>query len=126
VNWLSPTKVRTMIFGGTDQTLVWDDLNPQQRVSIFDRKIDLGSDPNEVVQRSRVSYRIGDVTSPALPDKEALSAVVDELVAGVRGEAEPVTDGISGLRVLQILDASDKSLNSGGASIDVTLAERES
>ncbi len=125
VNWLSPTKVRTMIIGGTDQTLVWDDLNPQQRVSIYDRKIDLGKDLDEVVHRSRVSYRIGDVRSPALPDKEALSAVMDELVTAVRGERDPVTDGVSGLRVLQILEASDKSLGSGSAVVDVTLAERE-
>lgn len=123
VNWLSPTKVRTMIIGGTDRTLVWDDLNPTQRISIFDRGVDLGSAADDVVHRSRISYRIGDVTSPALPDTEALSAVIDELVAAVRGEREPRTGGTSGLRVLQILEASDKSLRTGGVSVDVMLAE---
>lgn len=121
VNWLSPTKVRTMIIGGSDRTLVWDDLNPNQRLSIFDRGVDLETADDETLRRSRVSYRIGDVTSPALPDNEALAAVIDELVAAVRGERLPRTDGTSGLRVLQILEASDRSLRSGGTSVNVDL-----
>jgi predicted dehydrogenase len=128
VNWLSPTKVRTMIIGGSKRTLVWDDLNPTQRISIYDRGIDLGRDAtnnNELRHRSQVSYRIGDILSPALRDTEALSGVIDELVAGVRGERRPITDGASGLRVLQILEASTKSLRSGGVNIDVSLSTKE-
>ncbi len=123
VNWLSPTKVRTMIIGGTKRTLVWDDLNPTQRISIFDRGVDLalGGD-EELRHRSQVSYRIGDVVSPALRDTEALAGVIDELVAGVRGERRPRTDGAAGLRVLQILEASDQSLARGGVNIDVSLS----
>lgn len=123
VNWLSPTKVRTMIIGGTQRTLVWDDLNPTQRISIFDRGVDLGAvADNELRHRSQVSYRIGDVVSPALRDTEALVGVIDEMVAGVRGERVPRTDGAAGLRVLQILEASTASLDAGGISIPVSLS----
>jgi predicted dehydrogenase len=126
VNWLSPTKVRTMIIGGSKRTLVWDDLNPTQRISIFDRGIDLGKDADqELRHRSQVSYRIGDVVSPALRDTEALAGVIDEMVAGVRGERTPRTDGAAGLRVLQILEASTASLDAGGLSIPVSLANKE-
>lgn len=122
VNWLSPTKVRTMIIGGSQHTLVFDDLNPAQRISIFDRSVDLGFDVDtELRHRSQVSYRIGDMVAPALRDTEALGGVINELVAGIRGERQPITDGQSGLRVLQILEASTESLRSAGATIDLPL-----
>jgi predicted dehydrogenase len=120
VNWLSPTKIRTMIIGGSRRTLVWDDLNPAQRIAVYDRSVDLGANADrELRQRSQVSYRIGDMVAPALRDTEALGAVISELVAGIRGTRRPVTDGSAGLRVLQALEASDESLATGGVSIDL-------
>src|SRR3954453_5453898 len=119
VNWLSPTKIRTMIIGGSRRTLVFDDLNPSQRIAIYDRSVDLTRDADsELRHRSQISYRIGDMIAPALRDAEALGGVISELVAGIRGEREPITDGASGLRVLQILEAADRSLVSDGSSID--------
>jgi hypothetical protein len=87
---------------------------------IFDRSVDLGIDTDtELRHRSQVSYRIGDMVAPALRDTEALGGVISELVAGIRGERQPITDGQSGLRVLQILEASTESLRTGGATIDL-------
>ena len=72
VNWLSPIKVRTMTIGGSNRTLVWDDLNPSQRISIYDRGVDL-ADPSQLDADDRrqaiVSYRSGDMVAPALPEK---------------------------------------------------------
>ncbi len=85
VNWLSPTKIRQMVIGGSRRTLVWDDLNPQQRLSVFDRGVDLartsvgGSDR----AASTVSYRLGDTWSPALPEREALGSMVGEFAAAI-------------------------------------------
>jgi predicted dehydrogenase len=124
VNWLSPTKVRTMVIGGSERTLVWDDLNPTQRISIFDRGIEIDGSDDEQVHRNRVSYRVGDVTSPALADTEALAGVITSMAAAVCGEADAPTDGMSGLRVLQTLEAADRSLRSGGVSLPVVLAGR--
>ena len=121
VNWLSPTKIRTMVIGGTRRTLVFDDLNPQQRLSIYDRGVDLSTagDSAEQTWAARVSYRLGDMVAPALPEREALGAVVTEFAAAIREGRPPRTDGRSGLRVLEVLEAATRSLATGGALLPV-------
>lgn len=126
VNWLSPTKIRQMVIGGTRRTLVWDDLNPQQRLSIYDRGVDLqnqllgsaDADP----AASRISYRLGDTWAPALPEREALGAVVGEFAAAIRDGREALTSGASGLRVLSVLEAANHSLEQSGAPAAVLAA----
>lgn len=117
VNWLSPTKIRQMVLGGSRRTLVWDDLNPQQRVAVFDRGVDLATQAKDAERReaATVSYRLGDVTVPALPEREALSAMVAEFAGAIRVRRSPLTDGAAGLRVLAVLDAVSNSLVVGGA-----------
>jgi predicted dehydrogenase len=112
VNWLSPTKIRQMIIGGTKRTLVWDDLNPQQRVSIYDRGVDLSlqSVDGDVRRESTISYRLGDTWSPALPEHEALGAMATEFALSIRENRPSRTDGESGLRVLAVLEAATRSL----------------
>jgi predicted dehydrogenase len=120
VNWLSPTKVRTMIVGGSRRTLIWDDLNPAQRVSIYDRGVDwIDHGDLDQHRRSQVAYRLGDMVAPALRDDEPLARVVGELAAAARGELEPVTSARSGLRVLQVLEAASESLRRGGIAVAV-------
>jgi predicted dehydrogenase len=117
VNWLSPTKIRQIVIGGSRRTLVWDDLNPQQRVSVFDRGVDLTTQAKDARQReaATVSYRLGDITVPALKEREALSVMVDEFASAIRERRAPLTDGAAGLRVLSVLDAVSESLLTGGA-----------
>ncbi|MBV8162024.1 MAG: hypothetical protein JO265_13970 [Acidimicrobiia bacterium] len=115
VNWLSPTKIRTTIIAGSRRTLVWDDLNPSQRLSIFDRGVDLHVPADTEAKREiLVSYRSGEMVAPALPEAEALGAVVAEFAGAVRDRRAPLTDGRSGLRVLKMLDAAERSLADGG------------
>ena len=115
VNWLSPTKLRTTVIGGSRRTVVWDDLNPSQRVSIFDRGIDV-VDPSNSEERRRalVSYRTGEMVAPALPETEALQGVIREFVTAIRQQRPPLTDGESGVRVLRILEAAGQSLSEDG------------
>ena len=112
VNWLSPTKIRQMVIGGSRRTLVWDDLNPQQRVSIHDRGVDLGTQAADAERRAAVtvSYRMGDITVPALPETEALSSMAAEFGAAIDQGRAPRTDGRAGLRVLSVLEAVSASL----------------
>jgi len=112
VNWLSPTKIRQMIIGGTKRTLVWDDLNPQQRVSVYDRGVDLSLQTPDGDERraSTISYRLGDTWSPALPEHEALGAMATEFARSIREKRHSRTDGESGLRVLAVLEAATRSL----------------
>ncbi|GAA3579319.1 Gfo/Idh/MocA family oxidoreductase [Microlunatus spumicola] len=116
VNWLSPTKIRQMVIGGSRRTLVWDDMNPAQRISIHDRGVDLRTQAADAVQREAVtvSYRMGDVVVPALKEGEALAGVATEFAAAIEAGRAPQTDGRSGLRVLSVLEAASASLASGG------------
>jgi predicted dehydrogenase len=115
VNWLSPTKIRTMVVAGSRRTLVWDDLNPGQRLSVFDRGVDLHVPSDAEAKRELlVSYRTGEMVAPALHEGEALLGSVNEFAAAVREGRAPLTDGRSGLRVLRMLDAAGRSLADGG------------
>ncbi|MBD7958559.1 Gfo/Idh/MocA family oxidoreductase [Microbacterium sp. Sa4CUA7] len=128
VNWLSPTKIRQMVIGGTKRTLVWDDLNPQQRLSVYDRGVDIEhlSKPTSAEARAaNISYRLGDTWAPALPEREALGGVVTELAAAIREGRPARTSGAAGLRVLSVLDAAAASLAGAGAPQPVAVALEE-
>jgi predicted dehydrogenase len=113
VNWLSPTKIRQMVVGGSKRTLVWDDLSPQQRLTVYDRGVDLGQ-PVPDKTTANISYRLGDAWAPALPEKEALGVMVAEFAAAIREGRAPRTDGHAGLRVLDVLESASLSLADGG------------
>lgn len=115
VNWLSPTKIRQMVVGGSKRTLVWDDLNPNQRLTVYDRGVDLGElSPGGRKAAANISYRLGDAWSPALPEREALGQMVGELAGAIREGRTARTDGLAGLRVLTVLEACSRSLADGG------------
>ncbi len=120
VNWLSPVKVRTTLIGGSKRTLVWDDLNPTQRVSVYDRGVDVAG-PDELGAEERrdmlISYRTGDMVAPGLTEREALGSMVEEYAAAIRTGRPPLTDGHSGLRVLEVLEGASRSLAAGGAFV---------
>ena len=113
VNWLSPTKIRQFVLGGTKRTLVWDDLQPQQRLTVYDRGVDLGRVDADK-DRVNVAYRLGDAWAPALPDREALGTMVGEFAAAIREHRPARTDGHAGVRVLDVLEATSLSLADGG------------
>ncbi|MDQ1395386.1 MAG: hypothetical protein QOG64_645 [Acidimicrobiaceae bacterium] len=122
VNWLSPTKLRTTIIGGSRRTLVWDDLNPSQRLSVFDRGVE-ATDPSDSEERRQtlISYRTGEMVAPALPEAEALRAVVSEFIAAIRESRPPLTDGHAGLRVLRVLEAAGTSMSDGGQLVPLAV-----
>lgn len=120
LNWLSPTKIRTTMIGGSKRALLWDDLNPLQRVTVFDRGVDLlPAEEADAADRQQafVSYRTGDLVSPALAEREALRGVVEEFADSICTGRPPLTDGLSGLRVLDILEAATRSIELQGAPV---------
>jgi predicted dehydrogenase len=123
VNWLSPTKIRQMVLAGTRRTLVWDDLNPQQRLSVYDRGVDLATQSVAGTDRTAatVSYRLGDMHAPSLPEREALGAMVEEFAASITEGRAPRTPGEAGVRVLQVLDTASRSLAAYGATVPLSL-----
>jgi predicted dehydrogenase len=123
VNWLSPTKIRTAVFGGSRRTIVWDDTNPAARLAVHDRGVDTlhaGSVPDDTRRQALVSYRTGDTLIPALPEQEALMSVMAEFSGAIRDGRPALTDGQAGLRVLRLLEAASRSVDSGGARIPLT------
>jgi len=118
VNWLSPTKMRRTIIGGSDAMIVWDDLNPSERVCIYDRSVSLEPPLTSDRRRdARISYRLGDMVAPALPEEEALSVVVEEFRSAIVQRRPPLTSGEAGLRLLRVLEAITASLDSGGGLV---------
>jgi predicted dehydrogenase len=118
VNWLSPTKIRQTVVSGSKRMALWDDLKVGSRLALFDRGVDVTPVNDGEEKRSRmVSYRTGDVVMPALPETEALGDVIAEFADAIMEERSALTDGESGLRILRVLEAAHKSLDSGGTAI---------
>jgi len=118
VNWLSPTKMRRTIIGGSDGMIVLDDLNPSERVSVYDKSVSLEAPATADLRRdARISYRLGDMVSPALPEEEALSVVIEEFRSAVVEQRPPITAGDAGLRLLKVLEMVTTSLDNGGRLI---------
>ena len=128
VNWLSPTKIRTTLFGGSRRTIVWDDMNPVARVMIHDRGVDCSAgsymEPDERRQ-SLISYRLGDMHAPALPEREALRNVMAEFAGAIIEERQPLTDAAFGVKVLEWLEAATLSAGNNGARVAVGNWEAE-
>ncbi|WP_283139107.1 Gfo/Idh/MocA family protein [Rhizohabitans arisaemae] len=118
VNWLSPTKIRTTVIGGSRRTIVWDDVNPSQRLAVYDRGVDRAETLDERRQ-TLISYRLGDVLVPALPEREALRTMMAEFASAIAEQRPPLTDGRSGLRVLALLEAAVASMELGGARVEI-------
>jgi predicted dehydrogenase len=121
LNWLSPTKIRTTMVGGSDKMVVWDDLQPAQRVSVFESGVDLGEVELSAGEKRRrsVSYRIGSMVAPALREREALLGVLEDWAGAIRTGRPPMTDGHAGLRVLSVLEAARASLADGSAPVSL-------
>ena len=120
VNWLSPIKIRTMVIGGSQRTVVWDDMNPSQRLSVYDRGVDRSpSQELNVDDRKQmsISYRTGDMVAPALREQEALRMMMAEFAAAILEGRSAATDGLAGLRVMSVLEAAAQSLRLDGAFV---------
>ncbi len=118
VNWLSPVKVRHFIIGGSRKSIVYDDLDPAEKVKVYDRGITVNG---EIEDRRGVlvSYRTGDVWSPHIPHTEPLAQMVSHFAECIRENKSPVTDGQAGLRVVKILEAAQRSIKAQGGRITI-------
>jgi len=117
VNWLSPVKVRTTLIGGEKRMLVWNDLEADEKLKIYDKGVDITS--REGVYQMLVSYRSGDMWSPQLEQVEALRQEMAYFVDCVNTGEEPFNNGIAGLRVVKMLEAASESLKQRGALVRV-------
>jgi predicted dehydrogenase len=108
VNWLSPVKVRTTLVGGQKKMLVWNDLDPAEKIRVYDKGADVKTELG--VHKLLVSYRSGDMWAPKVEELEALQLETRYFLDCVKNGTKPFNDGQAGLRVVRILEAAELSL----------------
>ena len=108
VNWLSPVKVRTTLVGGQKKMLVWNDLDPAEKVRVYDKGADVKTEQG--VHQLLVSYRSGDMWAPKVEELEALQLETRYFLDCIKDGTKPFNDGQTGLRVVRILEAAEQSL----------------
>lgn len=112
VNWLSPLKMRTTLLSGQKKMLVWNDLEPDEKIKVYDKGIEVTD--KEGVYKLLVSYRSGDMWAPKIEQVEALRTEAEYFVECIQGNEVPFNDGHAGLRVVRMLEAADRSLRGRG------------
>ena len=113
VNWLAPVKVRRTLIGGSRKMIVYDDLEPSEKIKVYDCGVTVDSDPEEAYN-TRIGYRMGDMWAPQLDRTEPLSREVGEFIRCIERGERPVADGRAGLRVLHILEGAAQSMRESG------------
>jgi predicted dehydrogenase len=116
VNWLSPVKVRTTLLGGEKKMLVWNDLEADEKIKVYDKGVSMSTNPSSL-HRLLVSYRSGDMWSPQVEAVEALRAETAYFLQCVNENKTPFNDGVAGLRVVRILEAADRSVRNRGEAV---------
>jgi len=115
VNWLSPVKVRTTLIGGEKKMVVWNDLEADEKIKIYDRGVQMSS--KEGVYNLLVSYRSGDMWAPKIEATEALKAELTYFTQCIMSGETPFNNGMAGLRVVRMLEAAEESLKSKGEAV---------
>jgi predicted dehydrogenase len=123
-NWLAPVKVRMTMIGGSRKMIVYDDLEPVEKVKVYDRGVDVRwpVTDSEARRRALVAYRSGDMWSPRLDQTEALAAAAADFSGAIKEHRDPVVTSAAGLRVVGVLEAAQRSLESGGQFVPLDAA----
>jgi predicted dehydrogenase len=119
VNWMSPVKIRQMLIAGSQKMIVFDDMEPSEKVRVYDKGIIVARPDSETTYRLRVDYRSGDMVAPHLPAREALDVEASHLLECVRARKKPLSDGRLGLDVVRLLEGCTESLRRDGARIEL-------
>lgn len=116
LSWLSPVKVRRTMISGSRKMAVWDDVDPAEKIYIYDKGIVL--DPSsKTLQQQMVSYRLGDLNVPLIDNREALGKLVDDFAHSIRTGASTRSDGLFGAGVVRVIQGALRSAQSGSARI---------
>ncbi len=118
VNWLAPVKVRQTLIGGSRRMIVYDDIEPAEKVKVYDSGVELNSSPESVYQ-TRIGYRTGDMYAPKISHVEALKVAAEHFIGCVERGERPLTDGSAGLRVLRMLEGAARSMERGGQPVEL-------
>lgn len=117
-NWLAPVKIRRTLIGGDAQMIVYDDLEPSDKLKVYDRGVTVDS-TSDAAYELMVGYRVGDMWAPQVSLTEALRVETQHFVECIRSGSRPITDGDAGLRVVRILEAASESVKRRGLPIEI-------
>jgi predicted dehydrogenase len=118
LSWLSPVKVRRMTIAGSLKMAVWNDVEPTEKVYIYDKGVML--DPSSTtLEQQMVSYRLGDLHVPLLDNREALGKLVDDFAQSIRTKTATRSDGPFGAGVVRVIEAALRSADRDGARVAV-------
>ena len=118
VSWLAPVKVRQILIGGSKKMITYDDLEPSEKIKVYDKGISFTDDPQQIYEM-RVGYRTGDMWAPKLDATEALRAEGEHFVDCIENGKAPMTDGYLGLRVVELIEAATRSMKERGRSVQI-------
>ena len=118
VSWLAPVKVRQILIGGSKKMITYDDLEPSEKIKIYDKGISFTEDPQQIYEM-RVGYRTGDMWAPKLESTEALRIEGEHFVDCIENGKTPMTDGALGLRVVELIEAATRSMHQRGQSVEI-------
>lgn len=124
VNWLAPVKVRRTLLCGSEQMVVFDDVEMSEKVKVYDKGVSLDAATEDVYQR-HVGYRTGDMWAPRLDNIEALAVEAQHFVDCITNGTQPLTDGQAGLRVVRILEAATESMRLDGQPVQIAAARAD-
>jgi predicted dehydrogenase len=116
VSWLAPVKVRQILLGGSNKMITYDDLQPSEKVKVYDKGVSFTDDPKKIYEM-RVGYRTGDMWAPKLDETEALRLAVQEFATSIEQSKSPETDGWMGLRVVELVEAATSSMRGRGETV---------
>jgi predicted dehydrogenase len=117
VNWLSPVKVRTTLIGGEKKMLVWNDLEADEKIRIYDKGVEKIAG-TEGIYEVLVKYRTGDMWAPQVEHTEALKKELEYFVQCINTNRTPINDGKAGWRVVRMLEAANQSAKQKGAMVE--------
>jgi predicted dehydrogenase len=123
VSWLAPVKVRQILIGGSRKMITYDDLEPSEKVKIYDKGISFTDDPQKILEM-RVGYRTGDMWAPKLDMTEALRVAGEHFIDCIEHNKAPQTDGRLGLRVVELIEAATSSMRGRGETVYVQRREK--
>jgi predicted dehydrogenase len=118
VNWLAPLKIRRTLIGGARQMIIYDDLEPSEKIKVYDKGITVSGDQPGAIE-SRIGYRTGDMWAPQVSLTEGLRVEAQHFLECIVHSRQPLTDGHCGLRVIRILEAAARSLSQRGQPIEL-------
>jgi len=121
-SWLSPVKIRRIILGGSKKMVIYDDVEPTEKIKIYDSGIEFRQENETSLQPT---YRLGDINLPKLDQREALALEANHFIDCILNGKKPLTDGAMGLAVLKILEAADISTREGGREIALNISRQQ-